>query len=628
MSNNYHSGSQSSATPRLHSSTTTQDKSNSAQTLSQQAKIYRPESKYSENSRERKSPINNVLMSPKYPQENFEVEILESIEKNRNGQVQFLSAKETKKISQSVKENIYNKAISPLKPESNTVKKTRKTSTKVGPLVMINEYETVNTSRQKPNSAKSMSLQQDVLHHHLQEAKFGDWLSNKVQSTRNPAANDNSGHKVQSLDLGNNFKSILRKHQHSTTDLHNIWPEAKKAKKVEILSHRQNLDTPRDTDLTNKSGQKHLGLSPIRSSTSTQVKKGAHDVKSLIRNKMISPKGSIGDSSAREQMSHVSPSNLQNVHNFEHHHPRISPIEKHILRNSCQDEFQKESMIRDSVNLHQNQRPDLPFISKLEIASPNPMYNNNGLSNKHSMSPLQTPITSGTTTEELRPQLQGRLGRKFEISVQTRPLNLGENIKSNRESEVQFEPYSVTSGGDHLFSTRSALDRCENRLNVLYSAQDPQRIYINANTNKNTPIDEVENKNPVTQDIIKELLKRTNSKETFVNPNAKFLMLRKQVQDKRSKATFKSADWSIPNSPNNFQENNVKDSSRIKQTKTPETAEFKPESNISLRNQMEQLLKKTKLMMKDFKSKENQWDKEKQALQAEILHLRSIIENL
>jgi len=621
MSNNYHSGSQSSATPRQYSSSTTQDKSNSAQTLSQQAKVYRPESKYSENSRERKSPINNVLMSPKYPQENFEVEILESVEKNKNGHVQFLSAKETKKHSQSVKENIYNKAISPLKPESNTLKKARKTSSKVGPLVMINEYETVNTSRQKPNSAKSMSLQQDVLHQHLQEAKFGDWLSNKVQSTRNPPANDNSGHKVQSLDLGSDFKSILRKHQHSTTDLHNIWPEAKKAKKVEILSHRQNLDTPRDSDLTNKSGQKHLGLSPIRSSNPIHLKKGTHEVKSLIRNKMISPKGSIGDSSAREQMSHLSPSNLQNVHNFEHHYPRVSPIEKHILRDSCQDEFQKENITRDSVNLHHNQRPDLPFISKLEIASLNPIYNNNGLSNKHSISPAQTPIMSGTTTEELRPQLQVRLGKKFDISVHTslnRPLNLGENIKSNRESEVQFEPYSLTSGGDHLFSTRSALDRCENRLNVLNSAQDSQRIYMNANTN------DLENKNPVTQNIINELLKRTNSKETFVNPNAKFLLLRKQVQDKRSKATFKSADWSIPNSPNNFQENALK----AKQIKTPETAEFKAESSISLRNQMEQLLNKTKLMMKDFKSKENKWDKEKQALHAEIKHLRSIIENL
>jgi len=621
MSNNYHSGTNSLATPRIHSG---QNSQSYAQTLMQQAKTHRSESKYPENSKEKKSPINNILTSPKYQLENYEVETREeNVDKNKNGYLQhahLLSGKELKKVSQSVKENIHNnKTISPLKQELNPSKRNRKVPANVGPLVIINEYE---TSRNKPNSAKSMSLQRDAFQQHLHEA--GDWLSNKVQSTRNPIANDTSGHKVQSLDLGSDFKSILRKHQQSTTDLHNIWPEAKKAKKVEILSHRDNLETPRDNDLTNKSDPKHLDLSPIRSSHAVVRHKKSHtggsekEVRGIVKHKLTSPKEkelSHIKLSAREHTSHLSPQNFD-----------IRQLHSRGLSSEIQ-----RSITRDSINLNQ-QKLDLPFISKYDMGSPNSLQNNDYFSNKISMSPSQTPILSGTTTEEVRPQLHLRLGKKFDISVHTsisRPLNLADNnIKSNRDSEVQFEPYSMMSG-DQIFSTRSALDRCDNRLNIAASGikeLQPQRIYSHANTNKNTPIQNGENKNPVTQQIINELLKRTNSKETFVNPNAKFLLLRKQVQEKRGKSTFKSADWSIPNSPNNdlchFQEGTAKDSSKAKQAKTPE-----PEST-TLRNQMEQLINKTKLMMRDFRNKENKWEKEKEALLTEIRHLRSIIENL
>ncbi len=61
-----------------------------------------------------------------------------------------------------------------------------------------------------------------------------------------------------------------------------------------------------------------------------------------------------------------------------------------------------------------------------------------------------------------------------------------------------------------------------------------------------------------------------------------------------------------------------------KRVKQPEPTD----NNISLRNQLEQLVNKTKLMMKDFRHKENKWEKEKEALVTEIRHLRSIIENL
>jgi len=319
-------------------------------------------------------------------------------------------------------------------------------------------------------------------------------------------------------------------------------------------------------------------------------------------------------------------------------------------RGSETKESQKNSRrhMRSSLDSAPNQYPseqysELPKTAKYESSHGRNFFKENLASSKIEASSVKFEgYTGNPTNEELELPARVRYGKHSEPTIFTSLNNYMSQMASGaakRSSDGQIQGYQLVQvdGEGVILSTRSALDRHENRFNfhpnteeneAQKNGQNAKRVHSSSQPSKEFIANEQNYDKKITDEIILELLKRNNAKEIKVNPNAKFLLLRKQVQEKRSKQSFKSADWNSPgiNDLHDF-------SNEVEELRSREVSPNQPRNSHKTKGenatneQLSNILNKTKQVLATYKSKENTWQKEKKLLVAEIKHLRSVIEN-
>lgn len=261
---------------------------------------------------------------------------------------------------------------------------------------------------------------------------------------------------------------------------------------------------------------------------------------------------------------------------------------------------------------------------------------NTAHSNAKNKPKSEIPIKKNIMTENL--DFNSSKTSKYSTPKGVKNLNLAFNTKVKRASEAQIYDYDYSySKPNFVLSTRSAADRQQYQQPLNFNTegneiQRPKGPKFNKESLKIYGISEAEENTGRGDKIVTNLLKGYNLKE--VNPNAKFLELRKQLHRKRDQTVFKSADWNTFNS-NQIPDQKQKSTHVQTSPNRPSNSTFsrsppRKEGNLlfeqSSREHLFDIFLKTKKVLLQYKMKEQDWKNERVFFVQEIQRLQNIID--
>jgi len=222
-------------------------------------------------------------------------------------------------------------------------------------------------------------------------------------------------------------------------------------------------------------------------------------------------------------------------------------------------------------------------------------------------------------------------------------MSLAFNTKMKRPSEAQirnldqFEYYS-NHKTNFVLSTRSAVDRQQYQQTLNFHTEGNE---IHRGGSKDAKLNKESMKiycapehDTQGEHVVSNLLKGYNLKDLKINPNAKFLLLRKQLQKKRDQPIFKSADWNTFGVTKQQQKStNVQTSPNRELNSTFSKSPPRKEQNSTEylgiegfnKERLFEVFLKTKKVLSQYKAREQDWKNEKLFFVQEIQRLQNII---
>ena len=535
--------------------------------------------------------------------------------------------------------------------------------------------------KQKSHSLKSVSIPQHLLSSEEFESDVIALLNKKVQSTKNSSLKNEDPHRARGLELvtlynryiegkkqedgslnkWNKFFPSTHDNLNKDTKLNFLneknqiskWPKSKMSQKSETPKHVQIIETQNYSKSVNKTLKK-----PILRSRNENGSKDNDKIASVASS---IEKESKGIMKKKQNSPEVSPSKGKKE-GKKKLNTKISPrvvnsIDFKSSSNSAQAAtslkvtFQDTYSVKNNDNIEfQNEIMNKKHQSSLERAANEPKLKPSPLKNT-----IEVRLRTGSAQTEFKNN-HFDLGPE-DIQLQPRPktskysdpnlfkssqdyTSLTTKSYRGQDSQTKEKTMSIQVGKENCaLSTRSLFDKQENcpTINCQTEGNEPPSFsntegsikFNKENLKIHSRIAEKSDKKDPGDQILADLLKGNNLKE--LNPNAKFLLLRKQIQEKRNKLVFKSADWNTfeqfrPKHTSNNLSSPARELNSLSKSPIKDPRKyFETMRQEITKENLYQLLFKTKKILTSYQTKEKNWQKEKKTFQAEINYLKELL---